>query len=202
LKDFFALIDSNRDLKQNCYGFSLTMPFKQSIPQLFNYHKTSNLLIYDEIPKFYNTDLDAWYRIKEKLEVLSIKSVLIYGTGSMAEIALTTFAEFDISITGRNKLKLQELGDRRKNIEIIDQISPEIYFDLLINTSPIGMKGESFSRETGISKFKYVIDLPYSVSEIPLQKEVEAGRYFSGKEFWVYQSERQLQLFKERIEND
>lgn len=202
LSDFFDLIENNEFLQETCYGFSLTMPFKQSIPSLFNHFQISNLLIYGKAISFYNTDFDALEKIKQAFNELSIKKVLVYGTGSMAEMALGVFSDYEIFLTGRNKNKLVEFQNRRKNIEIIDQISPEIYFDLLINTSPIGMKGESFSQETGISKFKYVIDLPYSISEIPLQKEVEKGKYISGRVFWVYQSERQLQLFKERIEND
>ena len=202
LKDFFALLDNNEELREMCYGFSLTMPFKQIIPKFFKHGTISNLLIYGKKEAFFNTDYDAFMKLKEKMTTLGIKKILIYGTGSMAEMALQIFAEYQVYLTGRNKIKLKELRTKRKKIEIIDQISSELYFDLLINTSSLGMKGESFSRETGISKFKYVIDLPYSLAEIPLQQEVGEKRYFSGREFWSYQSERQLQLFKERIEND
>ncbi len=202
LKEFFALIKNNQELKENCYGFSLTMPFKKSIPQLFNHKKISNLIIYGMNHKFYNTDYDAFLKLKEKIRDLGIKRILIYGTGSMAELALEVFVEGQISLAGRNLDRLQELKLKRKNIEFIDQISPDLYFDLLINTSSLGMKGESFSQETGISNFKYVIDLPYSQVEIPLQLEVEEENYFSGRDFWSDQSERQLQLFKERIEHD
>ncbi len=199
---FFVLIKQHDKLDKLCYGFSLTMPFKQEIPKRYSHSKISNLLIYDSGYHFYNTDADAFVKIKRRIENLPIKSILIYGTGSMAELALDIFSDYQIYLTGRNKSRLLQLKSKRKNIEVIDQKSPEIYFDLLINTSPLGMKGESFSRETGISKFRFVIDLPYSQDEIPLQQEVEKERYFSGREFWLYQSERQLQLFKERIEND
>jgi len=202
LEDFFDLIRSSPKLSRYCYGFSLTMPFKKSIPKLFNYSKIANLLIYDGQVHFYNTDKDAFIKIRKKLDGLPIKTVLVYGSGSMAQLALDIFADYHVFLTGRNKTKVLKLASQRKNIEIIDQLSPEIYIDLLINTSPIGMKGESFSQKTGIRKFKYVIDLPYSQEDIPLQKEVQKGRYFSGREFWLNQSERQLQEFKERIEND
>lgn len=202
LSAFFELIESNPSLQQNCYGFSLTMPFKEEIPQLFKHSGISNLLIYDSEPHFYNTDYDAFSKVKQRLASLPINTVLVYGTGSMAEMAVRMFDNYQVFQTGRDKNKLEKLKDKRNKREIIDQISPEIYFDLVINCSPLGMKGESFSRETGISNFRFVIDLPYSLGEIPLQREVEVGSYISGREFWVYQSERQLQLFKERIEND
>lgn len=199
---FFVLIKLHDKLAKECYGFSLTMPFKETIPRLFNHTKISNLLIYDIAPRFYNTDQDAFLKIKRRLEAFLIKKVLIYGSGSMAEMALNIFANYDIYLTARNKIKLEKLKEQRKNIEIIDQNTSNLYIDLLINTSPLGMKGEDFSRETGIREFKYVIDLPYSQVDIPLQKEVGEDNYISGREFWLYQSERQLQLFKERIEND
>lgn len=202
LEAFFDLVKNNKLLSDNCYGFSLTMPFKKTIPQLFHKEEISNLMITKAKYNFYNTDYDAMMKIKEKLSEKNIRKVLIYGSGSMAELALRVFSEYDITLTARNKARLLQMKAERKKIEIIDQITPELYFDLLINTSPIGMKGEDFSQETGISKFKYVIDLPYSHQEIPLAKQVPGDRYFSGREFWQYQSERQLQLFKESIEYD
>ncbi|MFA7057674.1 MAG: type I 3-dehydroquinate dehydratase [Candidatus Cloacimonadales bacterium] len=198
---FFKLIENNRELNSTCYGFSLTMPFKATIPRLFSHSQISNLLIWGEEKRFYNSDRDAFMAIKQKLQQFPIDNILIYGSGSMARLAIEVFQDYKITLTARSKTKLAELRKEYELREIIDQISPSLYFDLMINCSSLGMNGESFSEETGINKFKYVIDLPYSQVEIPLQLEV-GEKYISGREFWRYQSEKQLQLFKESIEND
>lgn len=200
--DFFELVKSNSLLQKHCYGFSLTMPFKKLIPSLFQVGEISNLLINNSPPKFYNTDKDAFVKIKKKLVNKNISKVLIYGSGAMAELAIQVFSGFSITLMARKKNKLAELKSQYKDIEIIDHFTGKLYFDLLVNTSPLGMNGEDFSQITGISNFKYVIDLPYSEDEIPLAKQVDEDKYFSGKEFWEYQSEKQMQFFKERIEND
>lgn len=200
--DFFFLVEENHNLSELAYGFSITMPFKRRIAEKFGHKEISNLMIYGNEPKFFNTDYDALVRIKAKLNLVGKYKVLIYGSGNMAELALQVFSEQELYLVGRNTTRLNELASQRNNREIIDRFSAEIYFDLLINTSPIGMLGEDFSQVTGFSKFKYVIDLPYSQEEIPLSKQVLKENYISGQEFWFYQSERQLHLFKERIEYD
>lgn len=198
---FFKFIENNRELNSSCYGFSITMPFKASLPQLFFHQEISNLMIWGKEKRFYNSDKEAFLKIKEKLKRFPLKSVLIYGSGSMARLAIEVFKEYKLTVTARSKSKLEELKKEHDYIEIIDQITPLLYFDLVINCSSLGMKGESFSEQTGINKFNYVIDLPYSQVEIPLQTEV-GENYISGREFWRYQSEKQLQLFKESIENE
>ncbi len=200
IANFFSFIENHPILKQKCYGFSITMPYKSFLPSLYNEHKIVNLMDY-QASKFYNTDLEAFIKIKETLSQSSIKSVLIYGSGNMAKLAAQVFSGWAISITSRNVKKLIPLSEDFPSIEIIDQNIKHRYFDLLINCSSLGMNGEDFCEVTGLNNFKYVIDLPYSKQEVALESYVDNDKYISGRTFWKYQAKTQLNIFIRSINN-
>lgn len=200
VKSFFQLISDNKKLKNNLYGFSITMPFKELIPSLFRRKGIFNLFIMNKEVEFFNTDIIALLQcIKRIEEFQEIDSVMIYGTGSMAKLVLSAITNKRIYLAGRDYKKVAYLKNENKNIEIVDQNTEMIKIDLLINCTPIGMNGEDFEEETGIVNFTYMIDLPYSEEKIPVSERMNKNKYISGKTFWNYQSVMQLDKFKEKI---
>ncbi|OQY36624.1 MAG: hypothetical protein B6226_06285, partial [Candidatus Cloacimonetes bacterium 4572_65] len=199
LRQFITFITTNKELNRSCYGFSVTMPFKELLPPIFNKQGINNLLIWNKEKSFYNSDEDAFIEFRNRLNLDKSSSILIYGTGSMAKLAIKSFSNYRLLVAGRDENKLQNLAKEYCFIEVIDQKRYNNYVDLLINTTSLGMNGEDFSIVTGISNYKFVIDLPYSERRSCLELQTAKEDCFSGVEFWKEQSKRQLKLFKERI---
>jgi len=63
------------------------------------------------------------------------------------------------------------------------------------------MKGEDFIQEIGIKNFKKVIDLPYQEKDTELIEFCQQNNlpYIDGKQFWQWQTERQLNKFLTEI---
>ena len=68
-------------------------------------------------------------------------------------------------------------------------------FDMLINCTPLGMKGENPLELYEINLPDYVIDLPYSKEKTPLCEIClrENLEYIDGKEFWRLQAKLQIE---------
>lgn len=179
------------------HGFSITMPFKTSfIGNPINLYILRKNLYFD-------TDREAFLKAIEKISVSTGDRILIYGSGAMAETALQVLKDFShLMISCRNKVTSNFLADKYRcqfqNIEDVRKTE----FDLLINCTPIGMNGEDFLVETGISQFLKVIDLPYCDGETKLIEfcRQKALPCIDGKQFWQWQAERQLTEFTREIQ--
>ncbi|MCF7793557.1 MAG: type I 3-dehydroquinate dehydratase [Candidatus Cloacimonetes bacterium] len=197
INDFLRWLENCRFFNK-FFGFSVTMPFKKSIIR-----QPINLYIPNR--DFYlNTDQEAFYKILDMDFVTIADKVLIFGSGAMARTALNSLNGFsNIFISGRNVSEGHILAEKFNCDFLKIEEAKKLSFDLLINCAPIGMKDEDFSKETGISKFRKVIDLPYQIEDTKLiefckKKEIPC---VDGKQFWKWQAERQLQEFAKEIKN-
>jgi 3-dehydroquinate dehydratase type I len=215
LSDFLGLVKELQK-RYRFFGFSLTMPFKSRLPEKITGRKTPpcNLVIpiFDSEAereaisgkaRCYNTDEDAFLKSFVKLDINKVDSIMILGTGGVAETLLKMVVEYpNVIIVGRNRERLAELGTlyRREARELSELNS--INYEMLINCSPLGMNGEDLFEVTGLNYPQKLIDLPY-IKEgvtVAINRCIERNiPYVDGKTFWKYQAERQEELFLESI---
>jgi len=184
----------------DCYGFSITMPFKKMIDK-----KEKIPIVNLFLPKtgrMLNTDLTALQRSIEFLKVKPEENILIFGSGATAETALNAFSDFNvIALTGRNEVAGKRLAKKYKREFVKLQNSDDHKYNLIINCTPIGMNDEDFMTETGIKNFQKVIDLPYREYDTELIKycKKEAIPFIDGKQFWQWQAAKQQEEFLKEI---
>ncbi|MBT7469180.1 MAG: thymidine phosphorylase, partial [Candidatus Cloacimonetes bacterium] len=175
---------------QNCFGFSVTMPFKTELTE-----NPINLFL-PKSRKYFNTDAVAFEKSIKFLKISKNEKILIYGSGGTAKTALSIFQNQAYS-AGRNLTKIKKLAEKF-NCKIA---VPNQKFDVIINCTPIGMNGEDFLKKTKLQIAKKTIDLPYSNTKtLLIQKcEEEKTKFVNGKTFWKWQAEKQLSEFKKEL---
>ncbi len=193
LKDFTEWF-----LKQNFYGLSITMPFKEKFSQLIKNKKESNNL-FTRDKKLYNTDKIALEKAKTELGIKSRDKVLVYGSGAMAKLALEVFDNSDIYVAFRNRKKADSVFFGYKEKTIPQDI------DLLINCTPLGLN-ENFFEKSGLKIIpRKIIDLPYNPKKetflITFAKENNLP-FVDGLTFWHWQANRQLEEFEKAIKDN
>ncbi len=174
----------------NCYGFSITMPFKTEFIE-----KPINLFLPDS-KQYFNTDALAFTKCIKYLKINNNAKILIYGSGGTAETALLVFQN-QVYLAGRNSMKIKKLAEKYSCKVAV----PNQKFDVIINCTPLGMNGENLLKETNLQMPKKIIDLPYSRKKTPvIQKcEEEKTKFVDGKMFWKWQAEKQLEKFMTEI---
>ncbi len=199
--DEFLTLLRNPHLK--FYGFSITMPFKKSIPKSLGKDGISNLYI-APANNFYNSDKIALDKALKPLGDSSF-SVLITGSGSMAELVATTLYRADnIFITGRNSIACENLATKYNLNFINKSCLKNHHFSILINCTSLGVNNEDFLAEFTVNNPSYIIDLPYGKNDTPLIDYCKRNDidYVDGKMFWKWQSQFQLKKFLEVIKPD
>lgn len=181
------------------YGFSVTMPFKQS----FIKNETINTIIlrsdnFSFKQDYYNSDQMAFEKIKEELGDLSNKTILLIGSGASAETAIKVFGP-NLDLLCRNSEKRQILISKYA-LNSNDQLLMK--YDLMINCTPLGMNGESLRLLIGDIQADYLIDLPYSNLETPIVREflLDKKGFIDGYSFWKFQAVFQAQSFLQCID--
>ena len=217
LDDFWKWIYNSKLI---FYGFSITMPFKKEIGDRRKEIGESGFvalrgdtqdkefsavnLYLPKTNEFLNTDLIAFRKSFEYLQVKKYERILIYGSGGTAETALVVFQEFpNIYISGRNEKAGKKLASKY-NSEFIPQIKlSEESFDLIINCTPLGMDNEDFLKRTNLKLPAKFIDLPYTTKKTPLIQKCEEENipFVNGKMFWKWQAEKQLEKFVNVVQN-
>lgn len=174
----------------NFYGFSITMPFKRTFsPKPINLFRPNNILL--------NTDKDAFEKARKYLNIKGKDKILILGSGGSSETALSVLTDHQVYLMGRNKKRINEM----KVKYACKQAEPKIKYDVLINCTPLGIRGENFLKNTNLDLPKKIIDLPYTDSDTFLIKmcKEKGNSYVDGKMFWKWQAERQLEEFENYI---
>ncbi|MDH5720028.1 MAG: shikimate dehydrogenase [Spirochaetia bacterium] len=179
----------------------------------------------------HNTDgIGAIEAIKETRFNINKKNILIIGTGGSARaIAMSLLYENPqkIGILSRNinnseklikNLKLVKketifenflykdskdaIGVRRKKTVLLENKNQLKDYDLIINTTPIGMKGFEFENKSPISgdflfSNQIVFDIVYNPQETPLIKicKKKKIKVIYGYKMLLYQAAHQFKLF-------
>ena len=177
------------------YGFSITMPCKKELPALINQKdEIINLWIPNKNEVFL-TDIDAFQKSFQKLKITKKTKITLIGKGAMALCVKNLLPENDLKIFTRNSINNSD----KYVMSSVDWLDTD--FKCLINTTPLGMKGENVLEIFNIKHFDCVIDLPYSTEKTPLIEFCQKNKlpYVDGHEFWSLQAEKQLTLFLKEI---
>lgn len=199
-------------------GLSVTIPHKVWAYKVADVHdeasrivKASNTLIRKDGKIYaYNTDgLGAVQSIKEYFPYLleTKQEVLILGSGGSARgIAYALKKEEKkICISSRNEITAKkiskDLGKSAVSFLPLSNLKKEKHrFDLIINTTPVGMKGREDSQIVDRSFFSrdmVLFDIVYNPIETELVKMAKIGgcKIIPGYEMLIYQAMEQFFLF-------
>ncbi len=196
-------------------GVSVTIPFKEKIIPFLDeidesvkrIKATNTLLIKDGKIFGYNTD---WIGFVESLkEINDINSALILGSGGTARS----------SIYGLSKLNIKEIYVSSRNFETLENLKKEfnvktlkwekrgeIKADILINTTPLGMKNYDESspmEKESLKNFKYVFDVVYNPVKTKLISFAEemGCKTIYGIKMFIAQAIEQLKIWTNKSFN-
>ena len=185
-----------QEIELNFKGFSVTIPHKQTIIKHLDFiDETAKKIGAVNTVKIvggklygYNTDAQGFIEpLKDSYGDLREAKVAILGAGGAARVCIYALKkeEAEVTIFARNLKKAKSLASEfqveLKEFPKTKNQRPEIDFDdfdILVNTTPLGMKGE-FENETPlfaaqIKNVKLVYDLVYNPFETRLLKEAKS----------------------------
>lgn len=212
IEEFFQRMvrEGPREVDLNFRGFAVTNPHKQAVmPLLDSVDETAKAIgavntVFLDSGKWHGTNTDAEGFIaplKERYVSLSGANVAVIGAGGAARACVYALRQegADVSVLARDTTKAkplaEEFGARLLPLEALERP------DILVNTTPLGTRGEhqnqtSVSAEN-LSGIKLVYDLTYNPRETRLLKEArEAGcETLDGLEMLIRQAAAQFKIW-------
>ncbi|MCW5962190.1 MAG: shikimate dehydrogenase [Pyrinomonadaceae bacterium] len=184
------VLEKSREIELNFKGFAVTIPHKQSIIKYLdeidetaekigavNTVKIENGKLYG-----YNTDAQGFVEpLKNSFGDLSNAKVAVFGNGGAARACIYALKNenAEVTIFARNIEKAETLAEEFKVQSSKFKVQNENYneFDILVNTTPLGTKGD-FEDQTivfaeQIETVKLVYDLVYSPFQTKLMSEAD-----------------------------
>ena len=191
-------------------GCSVSMPFKEAIIPLVDVMEPSaeaiesvNTVVNDDgVLTASNTDYEAVAQLLAEHRMDTSQRVLLRGSGGMAKAVVAAFrgAGFgDLTVVARNAEAGPALAERYGYAWVADV--PAGDFDVLVNVTPLGMRGESEDvlafPEERIERASTVFDVVAFPSETPLVKAGRAAgkRLITGAEVIALQAARQFERY-------
>lgn len=195
---------------QNIKLTAVTLPFKEEIIKYLDWAedtveqvKACNTIIQKNNKLFgYNTDIDG---ISFALKNISLqdKKVLVLGAGGAARALGFVLQKHKSQIYWYNRTieKAYKLADEFKG-HILDKIC-ENSFDIIINTTPIGMhphQSRSPLPDFEFNENHIVFDMIYNPQYTTLLKAAKCKKaiIISGLDMFIAQGLRQIELFTKR----
>ncbi|MGN7800004.1 shikimate 5-dehydrogenase [Leifsonia sp. 22587] len=191
-------------------GCSVSMPFKEAIIPLVDNLEQSAVAIEsvntvvneDGLLTASNTDYEAVAQLLAEHRVDPAQRVLVRGSGGMAKAVVAAFrgAGFDdLTVLARNTDAGPALAERYDYAWVAEDPEPD--FDVIVNVTPLGMRGDtesvlSFERPF-IERASTVFDVVAFPSETPLIAAArEAGTaVITGAEVIALQAARQFERY-------
>lgn len=208
------VLPSTRVVELNFHGFSVTVPHKQAIMQyLDEIDETANAIGAVNTVKIdegklygYNTDADGFVKplIDAYGDVKGAK-VAVLGAGGAARACVYALKATgaDVTIFARNAKKAKTLADdfgvAISKLPITN--NQLLGFDILVNATPVGMKGlnenESLIDAKDLKSLKLVYDLVYSPEKTKLLADAESLsiKTLGGLEMLIYQATLQQKIW-------
>ena len=191
-------------------GVAVTMPFKQDVlPHLANMDPLTskigacNTLRTGADGKLYgfNTDVAGVVRPLEKRVHLKNARVAVLGAGGAARAAVFGLVEqgAEVFIINRTHEKAVTLARQAKAKSLKHEAFAKQRFDVLINTTPCGMKGLKQTMPIAEDELNanLVFDMVYNPLETPLLKLARSRGLgaVTGLEMFVQQGARQFEIW-------
>ena len=195
-------------------GLSITMPLKQDVmPLLERTDQLSakigavNTILRAQDGKLYgfNTDVAGIVTPLERRLTLKNAKILVLGAGGAARAAVFGCCDkgAEVFILNRTHETAQKLARQSGAKAIRRDAVAKTHFDVIINTTPIGMAGNT-SKNTPASPLeaaelnaRYVFDLVYNPIETPLLRlaRQKGIAVITGVEMFVQQGARQFEIW-------
>ena len=194
----------------NISGFSVTMPFKEEIMAFMDHYDplckmvgAANTVLNEDSKLIgYNTDATGAMQALQETTSLAHKKALVMGAGGTARAIIYSLKEFgvEVFIFNRTMDKAEELADQwdLETIEFRD--IPKADFDLIINTTPVGMLPEteaSLLHAEQIPATAVVMDVIVNPIETQLLKEAKkaTATTISGERMLLFQAADQFKIW-------
>ncbi|HET7104691.1 MAG TPA: shikimate dehydrogenase [Terracidiphilus sp.] len=205
LNDLLTLV---RDLP--VAGVAVTMPLKQEVlPHLANMDPLTarigacNTLRTGADGKLYgfNTDVAGVVRPLEKRMRLSGARIAVLGAGGAARAAVfgLTQQDAEVFVVNRTHDKAVKLARQARAKSLKREVFARQHFDVLINTTPCGMKGNKHAMPIAENELNagLVFDMVYNPLDTPLLALARARGIpvVSGLEMFVQQGARQFEIW-------
>lgn len=200
-----------REVDLNFKGFAVTNPHKESIIRHLDFVEESvrsigaanTVKIIDGKLHGYNTDAGGFITpLEETYGNLSGAKVAVVGAGGAARGCIYALKDRDAEVTvfARDRVKARRLADEFA-IECRNLGTDFSGFDILINATPLGTKGE-LEKETvakidQLRELKLVYDLIYNPTETRLLAEsaILGIQSIGGLEMLIAQAARQFEIW-------
>lgn len=204
-----------REVELNFGGFSVTMPHKQSIiPHLDAIDEVAkaigavNTVKIDDDGKLtgYNTDAHGFITpLKAKFGDVRNARVAVFGAGGAARAVVYALKKdgADVTVFARDAAKgkafAAEFGVRSSDISSLGT-----NFDVLVDTTPLGMKGphenDSLFNADELKGLKFVFDLVTKMTDTPLIAEAKKAGIpaIGGLDMLIAQGAKQLEIWTGR----
>jgi len=211
-------IDTVKYIKSNGYsGFNVTIPFKVKIAMFTDgFDKNADMagavntvkINYDGAFSGFNTDIDGFIKAIPDADLLNGANVSVIGTGGAARAVTIGCIK-----SGAKKIDFytRNIPNALEFINYFRNIAPQVEFklnqietmsdlsdtDMLVNATPVGMKGHSADKMpldknllSTMKKSSLVYDLVYNPTETLLQKSAAniGLNVVSGLDMLVYQA--------------
>jgi len=149
----------------------------------------------------FNTDVAGVVRPLEKRLTLKGARVAVLGAGGAARAAVFGLVEqgAEVYVINRTHEKAVQLARQAKAKSLKHEVFAKQRFDVLINTTPCGMKGfkQALPMAENELNASLVFDMVYNPLETPLLKLAKSRgvAVISGLEMFVQQGARQFEIW-------
>lgn len=197
--DLIEIPAFNKDVLYRYDGLNITIPYKQDVIEFLDLNKSkinaiNTILNIDNKLTGYNTDIDGFALLVEKLALNDIKKIVILGSGATSLMVKEYFKNKEIVVVSRSS--------KVYNYENLDNLSA----DLLVNTTPVGMiEYVSPIDEKLLINYRGVIDLNYNPFNSKLSNDCKKNnvKFINGLYMLIKQACNAFEIWHDlKIENN
>ncbi|UOD34350.1 shikimate dehydrogenase [Deferribacteraceae bacterium V6Fe1] len=201
--------------KFNFKGFNVTLPYKTDIIDFLNeidlqaskINAVNTVKIMEDKLFGYNTDLFGIEKTFEKFEIeLSNKKILILGSGGAARPLFYFLKDKNANVDIVNRtVKNTETVLKQLRINSFNNfdllfLKKNNYYDIIINTTSVGIDKKGFFDMSHIDCGEFVFDFQYSIDGdtpfLDIYKE-KVAKYTDGLLMLIYQGLKAFELFND-----
>ena len=187
--DLIEVANLNRALLLKYDGLGITIPYKETVLEFLDENKDNlvcnTIVNKDGYLEGYNTDLVGFAYLVKKLNLRKIEKIVILGSGATSKLVQHYFKDKETIIISRSG-------------PITYDNLKELKADLLVNTTPVGMKENvSLLNEAYLSNYSGIIDLNYNPinSKLALDCAKQDIPFIGGLDMLLKQALKQFELW-------